>query len=157
MPPKLRHSAQCKTRSRIRERIPAQPKPVAQAVEEEEHSGLDDTEDVLDFDESTPIDGDVLFTPTIHARSAPMADAANGHAKSPDDATTAQVKRCNQLGIRFYGTEGWNEQAPKLAADTSKGAVDRIDDLKVAEIEVVMRDLERMIAHRAAQLQATGK
>ena len=129
---------------RVREEIPAQPKPAAQAAQVEEPSGLDDDEDVTDYDQ----DGDVLFTPTIHA---------NGHAKSPDDATIAQVKRCNQLGIRFYGTEGWNEQAPKTAHETSKGAVKRIEDLKVVEIEVVMRELERKIAHRAAQLQATGK
>ena len=118
---------------------------VAKAVPVEDEI-TDPDEDMPTFhvdDDTDDTNADVLFMPST-----------NGHAKQPDDATPAQLKRCNQLGVRFFGTETWHEQAPKLATEVSKGSVKRIEDLKVVEIEVLMKDLELRITQRAAKLQA---
>lgn len=49
-PTKVRAFGSMQDAIRVREEIPAQPKPIAQAVEVEEMTGLDDDEDVADVD-----------------------------------------------------------------------------------------------------------
>lgn len=124
---------------RIRERIPAQAKPVAQAPTVEQVSGLDDDEDVADYNEADMnvtidpetgeiMDGDVLFAPT-------------GKGKSPDDASPAQLLRLTKLMAQLHGAD-WGQLEPKLAQDASTGSVSQFSDLKVKEAQVLIGKLE---------------
>jgi hypothetical protein len=126
---------------RVREEIPAQPKPAAAAAQVEEASGLDDDEDVLDED------GD---------GSLPTADAsifisADRPAKSPDDASPAQLLRLTKLMAQAYGRD-WGQYEAECARNASKGAVDRFSDLKAIEATLLERKLEAGVA----QVQVTN-
>lgn len=50
---------------RVREEVPAQPKPQAQAPQVEDRSGIDDDEDVTDFEAHDDFDG--MWEPEQHA------------------------------------------------------------------------------------------
>lgn len=130
---------------RVREEIPAQPKPhpegSRQAVQVEEQSapeGLpDDEEDSLDItldpDTGEIIDGDVLFAPA-------------GKGKSPDDVSPAQLLRLTKLMVQLYGAD-WGQLEPKLAQDASTGSVSQFSELKVKEAQVLIGKLEAGIKH----------
>jgi hypothetical protein len=133
---------------RVREEVPAQPRPVAQAAQVEEQSGLDDDGDIADFDGADSlditidpetgeiIDGDVLFAP------------APGKGKSPDDASPAQLLRLTKLMAQLYGAN-WGQLEPKLAQDASTGTVSQFSDLKVKEAQVLIGKLEEGIKQAA--------
>lgn len=61
-PTKVRAFGSMQDAIRVREEIPAQPKPVAQAAHVEEPTPMDDDEDMVDYS-----DGDALFDPSSEA------------------------------------------------------------------------------------------
>lgn len=130
---------------RVREEIPAQPKPLAQTAVVEEPTGLDDDEDVADFDEAThacvacddesgsvgaPDDDDDLWEPT---------PTTNG--KRPNLLSQAQLTRIHALGREIYGHE-WDGIRPKLVEDVTKGAISSSKELQPGEADVLIRELE---------------
>jgi hypothetical protein len=131
---------------RVKEEIPAQPKPVAQAAQAVAQSDLDDDEDVADFEDMNAtidpetgeiISGDVLFAPT-----------ARPSTKQPDDASPAQLLRLTKLMAQMYGAD-WGQLEPKLAQDASTGSVSQFSDLKVKEAQVLIGKLEAGIKQAA--------
>jgi hypothetical protein len=122
---------------RVREEIPAQPKP-AVAAQAEEPSGLDDDEDVADFDEggSLPESDASIFT------------ASDRPAKSPDDASPAQLLRLTKLMAQAYGTD-WGRHEAECARQASKGAVRQFSDLKAVEAQVLIGKLEAGVPQSA--------
>jgi hypothetical protein len=83
-------------------------------------------------------------------------DTPAAHAKAPNAATPAQVKRANSLGVKFYGTELWQTKMPGIVAGASKGSAKTMEALKDVEIDRVITGLDKLITERAAQLQAAA-
>lgn len=135
---------------RVREEIPAQPKPAAQAAQVEEQSGLDDDADIADFngddlditiDPETGeiIDGDALFAPTEPSKG-----------KQPDSVSQAQLARLAILAADVYGSQA-KEQEPELVQAVSKGAVSRYKDLVQKEAQVLIATLEKKLKDRLSE------
>jgi hypothetical protein len=83
-------------------------------------------------------------------------DTPAAHAKKPDNASPAQIKRCHSLGVKFYGTELWQQKLPAIAEGASTGGVKTLEALKDVEIEKVITGLDKRIAERAAAIQAAA-
>jgi hypothetical protein len=81
-------------------------------------------------------------------------DTPATHAKTPNAATPAQVKRADSLGVKMYGTEAWSAKMPAIAEGASTGNAKTLEALKDVEIEKIIAGLEKRINERAAQLQA---
>lgn len=77
-------------------------------------------------------------------------------AKAPDNASHAQIKRADTLGVKFYGTEVWQKKIAAIAEGASAGNAQTMAALTPTEIDVVIAGLEKRIAERAAQLQAAA-
>jgi len=141
-PTQVRAFGQMQEALRVREEIPAQPKSATKAPQVEEPSGLDDDEDVADFDEDAsrglPVADDSIFYP------APSA------GKSPDDIGPAQLLRLTKLMAQAYGDD-WGTLEPKMAHDASKGSVSQFSDLKVKEAQVLIGKLEAALNKQPAQ------
>jgi hypothetical protein len=133
---------------RVKEEIPAMPKPVAQAAQVAEQSDLDDDDDVADYSEADSLnlvidpdtgeimDGDVLFTP-----------ASSGKAKTPDDIKPAQLLRLTKQMAQLYGAE-WGGREAKMAQDASTGSVRQFSELKITEAQVLIGKLDALIEQR---------
>jgi hypothetical protein len=118
---------------RVREEIPAQPKPVVASAQVAEPSGLDDDEDVADFEENG--------AGSLPESDASMWDTATPPTKSPDDITPAQLLRLTVLMAQAYGTD-WGRHEAECAQAASKGAVMQFSELKVKEATVLIGKLE---------------
>jgi hypothetical protein len=129
---------------RVREEIPAQPKPVTASAQVEEPSGLDDDDDVADFDEGGP------GLPTADASIWDREPSGRGPSgKSPDDPYRtgigpAQLLRLTVLMTDCYGKD-WKQLESKLAQDASKGSVSQFSELKLKEAQVLIGKLEAAI------------
>jgi len=145
-PTQVRAFGQMQDALRVREEIPAQPKPASVAGsplgQVEEPSGLDDDEDIADFDEgSLPIaDAGIWDTPAAAA------------SKAPDAISPAQLMRLTVLMGDYYGKD-YGQYEAQCARDASKGAVSRLSELKVKEAQALIAKLEQAIKSR----QANGK
>jgi hypothetical protein len=91
-----------------------------------------------------------------HQDDDTLWDTPAAHAKTPNAATPAQVKRANSLGVKFYGTELWQTKMPGIVAGASKGSAKTMEALKDVEIDRVITGLDKLITERAAQLQAAA-
>jgi hypothetical protein len=58
--------------------------------------------------------------------------------------------------VKFYGTELWATKLPSIVAGASKGSASTLEALKDVEIDRVITGLDKLIAERAAQLQAAA-
>lgn len=124
---------------RVREEIPAQPKPVAEAAQVEDHSGPDD-----DDAGALPVADDSIFSAAATAgvlAAGDEFDTARPSTKQPDDASPAQLLRLTKLMVQLYGAD-WGHLEPKLAQDVSTGSVSQFSDLKVKEAQVLIGKLE---------------
>lgn len=97
---------------------------------------------------------------------APVAARTNGHAKPPvqkpaqtpvserhpfeeDEATLRE--RMVELGKDFYG-DSWDEgESERLCLYVSTGSVSDTNDLKLSEVELLIKGLEKNIAARKAK------
>jgi hypothetical protein len=79
---------------------------------------------------------------------ASIFTASDRPAKSPDDASPAQLLRLTKLMAQAYGTD-WGRYETECAQQASKGAVDRFSDLKAVEATVLERKLEAGVAQTA--------
>jgi hypothetical protein len=130
---------------RVKEEIPAMPKPVAQAAQVEDQSDLDDDEDVADYDDLNmtidPETGEIMSGDALFAKDEP----SNG--KQPGTLSQAQLTRLHILGADVYGSE-WPQYRPGMVDDASNGRVKRSKDLSPAEASVLINNLElKLKAH----------
>lgn len=150
---------------RVREEIPAQPRPPAQAAQVEETTGLDDDEDVADYEEEggasrqvdtetgeimghDNTDGDVLF-----AKESPPHQRLWGQGMSvfsPDDWET--------------GARGWllSKWTAKVTPDNTRNSAAELNDDEKDALADYIKDnsavLQRVWRNfKAAQVQSTGE
>lgn len=127
---------------RVREEIPAQPKPVAQAAQVDEHSDLDDDEDVADFDGADSLDitidpetGEIIpVDESLWEPNAPVTSA-------PNRISPVQMTRLHVLGTDAYG-KGWDAERAKLVSEVTSGAATSAKELTPAEADVLIKQLE---------------
>ncbi len=136
---------------RIRERIPAQAKPVAQAPTVEEVSGLDDDADIADYNEAdmnvtlacpvgNPETGEIINgDPTLWEPNAPVSSA-------PNRLSPAQLTRLHVLGSDVYG-KNWPAERPALVGEVSNGACTSTKELSPEQASVLIKMLEAELKH----------
>lgn len=128
---------------RVREEIPAAPKPPAQAAQVEETTGLDDDEDVADFEDEGNDGG-------------PNSSGPDGNLWEPDTgperATQDRLDHLDKLGKARYGAE-WEAKLPKLVEAITTGATTVAAQLRPAECERLIKGIESL---QAAAVQSTN-
>lgn len=134
---------------RVREEIPAQPRPVAQAAQVEVQSGLDDDEDVADFDSD---DLNVTIDPeTGEIRSADESlwEPNAPVSAKPNRLSPAQLTKLHVLGADVYG-KNWPAERPALVAEVSGGACTSTKELSPEQATVLIKMLEAELKHAHA-------
>lgn len=143
---------------RVKEEIPAQPKPVAQAVQAATQSDLDDDEDVADYEDpygtgmnatidpetGEIINGDVLFTKDEPSKG-----------KQPGTLSPAQLTKLNVLGVDLHNKR-WDAERPALVAEVSNGAKTSCKELSPDEASVLIKMLEADLKHARTNGKVTA-
>lgn len=124
---------------RVREEVPAEPKPPTSS-QVEEPSGLDDDEadslDItLDPDTGEIVDGDVLFAP-----SEPSTGKQPGRLSQP------QMTRLNILGSDLHGKR-WEAERHALVSEVTNGAYTSCKELTPDEATLIIKQLEAELKH----------
>jgi hypothetical protein len=84
----------------------------------------------------------------VHGADASIFSASDRPAKSPDDASPAQLLRLTKLMAQAYGT-AWGQHEAECAQQASKGAVRQFSDLKAVEAQVLIGKLEAGVPQSA--------
>jgi len=127
---------------RVREEIPALPKPVAQSAQVEEHSGLDDDEDVADFEGADSLDITIdPETGEIISVDQSLWEPNSPVSSKPGRISPAQMTRLHVLGADVYG-KNWDAERGKLVSEVTNGAATSAKELTPAEADVLIKQME---------------
>jgi hypothetical protein len=132
---------------RVREEIPAQPRPVAQAAQVEVQSGLDDDEDVADFDGTDSLD--ITLDPDtgeIMSGDVPLWEPNAPVTAKPNRLSPAQMTKLNVLGVDVHGKR-WDAERPALVSEVSGGAKTSCKELTPDEATVLIKMLDNELKH----------
>jgi hypothetical protein len=142
---------------RVREEVPATPKPVAQSAQVEEQSGLDDDGDIADFDGTDSLDITIdPETGEIRSIDESLWEPDAPVSAKPNRLSPAQMTRLHVLGVDVYG-KGWDTERPKLVAEVTVGAATSAKELTPDEAAVLIRQLEAELTPRVRTLGAATR
>jgi hypothetical protein len=140
-PTKVRAFGEMQDCIRVREEIPATPKPVAQAAQVDERSDLDDDEDVADFDGD---DLNITIDPEtgeIMSADESLWEPNSPVSSKPGRISPAQMTRLHVLGADVYG-KNWDAERGKLVSEVTNGGATSAKELTPQEADVLIRSLE---------------
>jgi hypothetical protein len=145
-PTKVRAFGEMQDCIRVREEIPATPRPVARAAQVETQSDLDDDEDVADYNDDglditlDPETGEIMpGDPTLWEKDAPVS-------AKPNRLSPAQLTRLHVLGSDVYKNR-WPAERPALVAEVSSGACTSTKELSPEQATVLIKMLEAELKH----------
>lgn len=124
---------------RVREEVPPEPKPTANAAQVEEPSGLDDDEDGLDI----TLDPD---TGEIRSADESLWEPNAPVSAKPNRLSPAQMTRLNILGVDVHGKR-WDQERPQLVSEVTNGAATSCKELTPDEATLLIKQLEAELKH----------
>jgi hypothetical protein len=133
---------------RVKEEIPAQPKPhpegSRQAAQAVVQSDLDDDEDVADFEDlNVTIDPD---TGEIRSADESLWEPNAPVTAKPNRLSPAQMTRLNILGVDVHGKR-WDQERPQLVSEVTNGAATSCKELTPDEATLLIKQLEAELKH----------